>query len=70
MTTPNGNGDANSVHPTKDQTVDITKGQTAVELAVAGGPADANSKTDGDSPSMTMLTWCSPERITPRQQAI
>ena len=43
----NGNGDANSVHPTKDQTVDITQGQTAVELAVAGGPADANSKAFG-----------------------
>jgi hypothetical protein len=45
MTMANGNGDANSVHPTKDQTVDITKGQTAVDLAVAGGPADANGKT-------------------------
>lgn len=44
MSMTNGNGEANSVHPTKDQTVDITKGQTAVELAVAGGPADANSK--------------------------
>jgi hypothetical protein len=45
MTMTNGNGDANSVHPTKDQPVDITKGQTAVELAVAGGPADANGET-------------------------
>lgn len=47
MTMTNGNGDANSVHPTKDQTVDITQGQTAVELAVAGGPADANSQAFG-----------------------
>jgi hypothetical protein len=44
MTQTNGNGDANSVHPTKDQTVDITQGQTAVELAVAGGPADIPDK--------------------------
>jgi hypothetical protein len=44
MTLTNGNGDANSVHPTKDQTVDITLGQTAVELTVAGGPADIPDK--------------------------
>jgi len=44
MTLTNGNGDANSVHPTKDQTVDIIHGQTAVDLAVAGGPADVPDK--------------------------
>jgi len=44
MTQTNGNGDANSVHPTKDKTVDITQGQTAVDLAVAGGPADVPDK--------------------------
>jgi len=44
MTLTNGNGDANSVHPTKDQTVDIIQGQTAVDLAVAGGPADVPEK--------------------------
>jgi hypothetical protein len=44
MTVTNGNGEANSVHPTKDQTVDITQGQTAVELAVAGGSADLPEK--------------------------
>jgi hypothetical protein len=44
MTLTNGNGDANSIHPTKDQTVDITQGQTAVELTVAGGPADIPDK--------------------------
>lgn len=44
MTLTNGNGDANSVHPTKDQTVDIIQGQTAVDLAVAGGPADVPDK--------------------------
>jgi hypothetical protein len=40
MSSANGNQDANSVHPTKDQTVDLTKGKTVVELAVAGGPSD------------------------------
>jgi hypothetical protein len=40
MSLANGNHDANSVHPTKDKTVDLTKGDTAVELAVAGGPSD------------------------------
>ena len=38
------NGDANGIHPTKDQTVDLNKGQTAVELAVAGGPADVSER--------------------------
>ena len=38
------NGDANGIHPTKDQTVDLSKGQAAVELAVAGGPADVSEK--------------------------
>lgn len=36
MTVTNGN----SVHPFQDKTVDLTKGDLAVELAVAGGPSD------------------------------
>lgn len=34
------NGHGNSVHPTKDKTVDLINGDIAVELAVAGGPSD------------------------------
>ena len=35
----------NSIHPTKDKTVDLINGDVAVELAVAGGPKDEEGES-------------------------